>query len=371
MHELMTRAAVRVSRLRRSFVLMLSSAALLSNACRSGDDTQVYGAPTEAASPLASEGLGSLLLPLVTPDALDYRLRRAVFDVERSGVVVVSLNSEVRPDAEQLTAELPPGSYQVHLGDGWALERLAADGSAEPVLAALISPNPAAFAIRNDRVTTVAFTFTTSAGTVTFGQGALSVRLGVTDPGSLASCDIANQAGCNEGQHCLFADDGGQTYCATPGEQKVGAACSSEQCVYGAQCLGVDPAAPEARTCTELCNPTFPRFGCDCRGLSFGDAFGVCGPPPAGSCDLLDLASCPGGQACQYPGGSFGVCGTPGLLEQGASCFGEECAAGLDCYGDQPEFGFSGTCYRFCDVQNPDCEFCFGVGTGDLGRCFL
>jgi hypothetical protein len=371
MDRMMTRASAWGVGLRWLGMAGLSCLALGIDACRSGDDTLVYGAPTEAANTLQSEGLGSLYLSLVTTDALEYRLRSALFDVERAGVVVVSLNSEADPDALELKAELNPGSYQLRLADGWALERLELDGGADPVRAALISPNPATFTVRNGRVTTVAFTFTTSSGSVTFGQGSVSVRLGVSDPGSLTSCNVVDQSGCNDGQHCLFANDGGQTFCATPGSLKVGAPCSSEQCVLGAQCLSLDPAAPEASSCTELCNPAFPPFGCDCRGLSFGDDVGVCGPPPTGSCDLLASAGCPEGQACQYPGGSFGVCGVPGSLPQGSSCFGEECAAGLDCYGDQPDFGFTGTCYRFCDLQNPDCDFCFDVGTGSVGRCFL
>ena len=122
---------------------------------------------------------------------------------------------------------------------------------------------------------------------------------------------------------------------------------------------------------TRWSRPAEEPFGCDCVGLSISDDIGVCGPPPASACDLLDPASCPEGQACQLPGGSFGVCGTPGNLGEGETCFGEVCAAGLDCFGDDPASGFSGTCYRFCDLTAPSCEFCFDVGTGSLGRCFL
>ena len=39
--------------------------------------------------------------------------------------------------------------------------------------------------------------------------------------------------------------------------------------------------------------------------------------------------------------------------------------------GDDPELGVAGTCYRFCDIQAPSCEFCFEVNTGSVGRCFL
>lgn len=350
--------------------LVFIGSGLLSGAlgCRASDDTLVYGA-LEPAAP--APGVGSLSVPLVTPDSALYRLRQAVFEVERSGAVVLTLDSEANPDADALTGELDPGQYQVRLNPGWALEQLDSEGAASPVRAALISPNPVGFGVRDGRVTTVAFTFTTSAGVVQLGAGGVSVRLGVMDPASLGSCDIVNQAGCADGQHCLIGSPDGKTFCATVGELPLGAACSSEQCVFGAQCLGLDAAAPERTTCTALCNPLSPSFGCDCRGLLLGDDVGVCGPPPPGTCDLLDPASCPAGQACQYPGGSFGVCGTAGRLGEGESCFGEECQAGLDCFGDEPNLGFTGTCYRFCDVQAPSCEFCFEVETGSVGRCFL
>jgi hypothetical protein len=359
-------------RVTTGFFLLLGVPLLVSAGagCGASDDTRVAVALEPAAAPEGA-GTGSLAVPLVTPDAALYRLRRAVFDVERSGVLLLSLDSETNPDADALTAELDPGQYQIRLNDGWSLEQLGAEGSASPVRAALISPNPVSFGVRDGRVTSVAFTFTTSAGLVTFGEGAVSIRLGVADPASLAPCDVANQAGCLDGQHCLLGNADGKTFCATVGQLPVGAPCSSEQCVFGAQCLGTDVAAPELTTCSALCNPLSPSFGCDCRGLGVGDDVGVCGPPPPGSCDLLDPASCPDGQACQFPGGSFGACGTPGSVGEGESCFGEECLAGLDCFGDDPNLGFSGTCYRFCDVAAPDCEFCFEVDTGSVGRCFL
>jgi hypothetical protein len=343
---------------------------LVFNACNSSDQTKL-DVPGGVLAPLEARELGSLYLPLVTPDAVKYRLRDALFEIARGGAVIASLDSDADPDAQALTAELNPGQYQVTLAGGWLLERLETNGSATPVRAALISANPAFFSVRNGRVTNVAFTFTTSSGTVTFGEGSVGVRIGVADSASLTSCDIANQAGCPSGQHCLLANETGQTFCATPGELAVGAACSSEQCAFGSQCLAVDAAAPGVSSCTQLCNPLFPPFGCDCLGLSFADDVGVCGPPPASACDLLDPASCPTGESCQLPGSSFGVCGSPGTLAEGASCFGEVCQAGLDCYGDDAAQGFSGTCYRFCDLQAPACEFCFEVGTGSIGRCFL
>jgi hypothetical protein len=351
-------------RLRLGALLVPCLAPLVVGACEAEPIVKEAG---QEQTDTAAE-MGVLRLPLVTPETGRFRLRNASFQISRGAVPVVTLDSEVDPDAEALTADLSPGQYQIDLADGWALEELAADGTSTPVRAALVSQNPASFSVRNERTTVVAYTFTTASGQVTFGEGAVSVRLGVADPASLSSCDVANQSGCPAGQHCILGSGEGDTFCATPGDLPVGAPCSSEQCVFGSQCLALDGAES---TCTELCNPEFPVFGCDCRGLSVSDDVGVCGPPPAGSCDLLDSSVCGEGLTCQFQGGSFGVCGAPGPLSQGASCFGEECQAGMECFGDDPVVGFTGTCLFFCDLSAPQCEFCFDVGTGNVGRCFF
>jgi hypothetical protein len=340
-----------------------------------GDEAVVVRS-NEAAAPNAGNaaelGLGTLRVPLVTPDSLAFRLRNALFDIETlAGAPLVTLDGEIDPDAEALSTNLVQGFYRIVLHDGWVLERLEEDGTAAPVRAALVSPNPNNFAIRNERVTQVVYIFTTDTGLVLFGEGSAAVGIAFQDPATLASCDIVNQFGCAAGQTCLLADDIGNTFCATPGSLPAGSACTSEQCVLGAQCLAIDPARPLESECTLLCNPVLPPFGCDCQSLRFDEAVGVCGPPPSGTCDLLTQTGCAPEQACQFPGGSFGVCGAPGDVEAGGSCFGEECVAGLDCFGDDPAFGFSGTCVAFCDLAAPSCDFCVDVGTSDLGRCFL
>jgi hypothetical protein len=330
---------------------------------------QLLGAcATDSDSQGSSEETGSLLLPLVTTNPGTYRLRDAVFEISRASTSVLTLDSEADPDVDALTADLNPGRYTIDLADGWTLEELLADGSTETVRAALVSQNPATFAVRNERATTVAYTFTTTSGDVTFGEGTVNVRLNVADQGSLGSCDIRTQAGCAGAQQCILANADGDTICATPGDLPVGSPCSSEQCVPFAQCLSVGSAEP---VCTQLCDPENPPFGCDCQGLSFADDVGVCGPPPAGACDPLDQTTCEDGLACQLPGGSFGVCGEPGSFGEGEGCFEETCQAGMDCFGDDPMQGQSGTCMRFCDLRAPECEFCFDVGTGHIGRCFL
>lgn len=221
---------------------------------------------------------GSVRLPLVTPTRDQFRLRGASFDIERPGFEL-TLDSDSDPDATALTAALDTGSYQITLRDGWSLERLGDAGG--PVAAALLTENPLSFDIQNGRVTELLYRFATESGIVTFGSGELSISVDVTDSAPSASCSLVGAFGCAEGQTCLFSGEQGQTFCAVPGALRVGEACSSDQCVAGAQCLALDPANPGARTCTRFCAPSVQSPGCDCRALAFDDDVGVCVPRAA------------------------------------------------------------------------------------------
>jgi hypothetical protein len=86
------------------------------------------------------EASGSLSLALVTPARPTFRLRTALFDVETLvGGLLDTLSSDASPEATALELELPRGTYQVELRDGWAIERI--DGDASSLLpAALLTP---------------------------------------------------------------------------------------------------------------------------------------------------------------------------------------------------------------------------------------
>jgi hypothetical protein len=211
------------------------------------------------------EGSGSLSLALVTPARPSFRLRTALFDVETLvGGLLDTLSSEASPEATALELELPRGIYQVELRDGWAIERIDGDASSL-VPAALLTPNPTTFEIVPERSTEVLYRFATSDGELEFGHGRVSVTFDVTATTSLSPCNPLY--GCSSGQTCLVADSSGRSFCAQPGHLPVGAACQSEQCVSGAQCLGLDGQHPDDRTCMKFCNVRAPEFGCNCLAL--------------------------------------------------------------------------------------------------------
>jgi hypothetical protein len=339
---------------------------------------------TQSGDPLGEidgQQAGRLRLPLVTAAGETFRLRAASFTIRSaSSTTVATLDSESEPGATELSVELSPGAYDVALGAGWFLERLSDDGSVSGVNAALLTPNPTRLDVRDSEVTELVYTFSTTDGVITLGSGAVSISVDVVRPEALAACNLASDyygSGCPSGQTCLMADEGGPTFCATPGPLPVGAPCESQQCVAGAQCLAPEEGAP--RMCTRFCNPQALTFGCNCAALSFdAERSGICIAPPPEACDLLTQSGCPDGESCRYVGGNFGSCGVPGALGRGEPCVGEVCAAGLDCYGDDPESQAEGRCLAICNLDDPSCMLpegawyssCNDVSTGRAGRCF-
>lgn len=313
------------------------------------------------------ESVGMLRLPLVTPTQSSYRLHTATFVIKSiSGTTIATLDSDTDPDAQALTVDLSPSSYTVLLQDGWELDSVAADGTETPIQAALISVNPQSFNIKSATDTDLTFIFTTANGVVNIGNGTANVTVDVTSNVGLTACNVAGgyYNNCPSGQTCLLADATGRGFCGSAGKLPVGSLCSSEQCVVGSQCLKSDPSNPSQGICTKFCDTTATTFGCNCVSLGFANSnAGVCGPLPQGSCDMLAQTGCAAGEACQYTGGSFGTCGTPGTTPTGSSCSSETCVAGATCY--------NGICMKFCDttVNTPGC-YCYGAGTGTVGRCY-
>jgi hypothetical protein len=352
-------------------VFVATGTAALCGACSSRGDGEERGALERRA-----EAAGTLRLPLVTRSNAAFRLRNAVFEVSNVAGTMVVLDSEADPDAEKLEVELDQGEYAISLLSGWSLERIESDGGATAVHAALLTPNPSTFSIRHERVTALTYAFATESAEVSFGEGSARIVVDVSAGAPASGCDVRSASGCSSGQTCLLDVATGETYCATPGTLPVGSPCSSEQCVQGAQCMD---AGDGQALCRRFCDPSSSLFGCSCRSLSVSEGVGVCEDDPVGACDLFTQTGCAEGEACQYQGGTSGTCGIPGGGAVGASCLGETCLPGLECHGDEPELGFTGTCARFCDTRVGGCgyvsspwysyTYCHDTGRANLGLC--
>jgi hypothetical protein len=243
--------------------------------------TVMFGACSDdKAAPETGEmnSTGTVSLALVSGVDGEYRLRHARFEFTADfASISETLDSEIDPDATTLSLALAQGSYSVDLLNGWALERL--EGSEfVPIRAALLTPNPRTVRVRHGRVSPLTYTFTTDGGEVTFGEGSVSVEVGVVDPTLLEPCDLLDPGSCPDGQTCLMADADGNTFCADAGSTAAGDACDGQQCVSGAQCLNLDPEDPDAASCARFCDPSAPPFDCECRSLSFSEEVGVCVP---------------------------------------------------------------------------------------------
>jgi hypothetical protein len=352
--------------------LIATGITALCGACSNSGDGRAQEALEQHA-----ESPGTLRLPIVTPSGAAFRLRNAVFEVSDAAGTIVTLDSEADPDAEKLEAELDQGEYSISLLADWSLERLESDGSATAVHAALLTANPSTFSIQHQRVTALTYAFATATAEVSFGEGSARIVVDVSEGAPGSGCDVRSSSGCSSEQTCLLDLENGDTYCASPGVLPAGTPCSSEQCVAGAQCLDVGDGQT---ACRRFCDPSSPTFGCSCRALSIGENVGVCGDDVAGACDLFTQSGCAEGEACQYQGGTSGTCGVPGSGAVGSSCLGETCSPGLECYGDEPEFGITGTCAQFCDTRVVGCgyyvswpwhsyTYCRDTGRANLGLC--
>ena len=113
---------------------------------------------------------GTLSANLVgsSPSGAIYRLRDAIITVQ--GPATMVFNSETDLDLTSLSANVGVGDYAAVLQDGWRLERV--DGSiTTPVVATLISDNPAFFTVVTRTRTSVPLRFRVEAEDVDMTQG--------------------------------------------------------------------------------------------------------------------------------------------------------------------------------------------------------
>ena len=241
-----------------------------STACSSGAGS--------SASTEAEQSVGSVHLALETRSASPFRLRGAAFEIkDHLGVSRLTLDGDA--SAEELTAELPQGSYTISLADGWSLQQASDTGDFAEVQAALVTANPREFSVKHGLVTELSYAFATDAGLITLGRGSVSVGVAVVDPAALSACQVLESGSCPSGRTCLLAGETGAAFCAQPGALPVGAACSAEQCVAGAQCLRT--AGEATGVCKRFCDPSAGQPFCDCQSLSFDATIGVCAETPA------------------------------------------------------------------------------------------
>lgn len=137
---------------------------------------------TACTGPLPGPATGTITLDLVgtAPSGRSYRLRDATITVQGPGPVQV-WNTEDTPDRTSLSADVVIGDYTALLADGWRLERI--DGaSAIPVVAELLSDNPARFTVFEHERTGVPLRFRVQGDDVDMTQG-YDITVAVEEPG--------------------------------------------------------------------------------------------------------------------------------------------------------------------------------------------
>lgn len=115
--------------------------------------------------------LGSMTIHLVgqAPSGTVYRLRHAAISVT-GGPTTRIWNTEDDLERTSLSDDVAVGNYVVSVAPGWSLERL--DGSSvTPVIAQLISDNPASFTVAPHQRTTVPLRFHVDGEDIDLAQG--------------------------------------------------------------------------------------------------------------------------------------------------------------------------------------------------------
>jgi hypothetical protein len=207
-------------------------------ACSSGSSEPPHAADRTA---------GSISMPLVSQGDVSYRLRNARFAI--TGAATVNLDSESDPNASDISATLPAGSYSVNLASGWALEKLQ-DVSYVPVQATLLSANPQVFEIIGGSRTNLGYRFSTDGVMVTIGRGSLDISIEVV-PVDAGPCDLLTPVACASESACYQGAAGPE--CDPIGTGLVGADCDAvNSCVPGAFCFAGVAGNPK-RFCFQLC----------------------------------------------------------------------------------------------------------------------
>lgn len=125
--------------------------------------------------------VGTVALNLVgqAPSGAMYRLRHAVITVTGEGTTRIWNTDDTALDQTSLSDNVAIGDYSASVAPGWSLERLEG-GTATPVAAALVSKNPASFAVSVHQRTVVSLRFRLATEQLDMGQG-YGIVLGVAE----------------------------------------------------------------------------------------------------------------------------------------------------------------------------------------------
>lgn len=296
---------------------------------------------------------GTLSLPLVTtsPGGIVYRLT-ASFQVTGTGVDQLI---DASATTTAVSVDLPVGTYQLTLLDGWSISEQTTGGSV-PVAAVLGNANPITFSVTNQAVTDVVWQFLVGDDVIEFGQGRASISFQVNDgtvPPGLCSADAAacaTDADCVQAPitgHCVLRDDAAGAGCVYDTRLDTGTTLTCEGLTFG-HCASAGDC-PTGLTCG--------YYGSNWCGGTTAD--GICSLSWAQSCTTDAECTLTRPNICQ-------ICGD-GVLQlaatdctDGRDCQNEECDDGNTVDGD----GCSASCkYEGSCVTSWGWDTGFGCGT--------
>ena len=231
-----------------SILTMALAGVVVAAACSSDHKTQ----PPQASNEQLESGSLKLALTARGESGALYRLRDAFFQVnDPNFTFFTQLSTENDPTASTLETTVPVGDFTITLFQGFALEKVNADGSTARVTSSLLSPATQSFHISSNQETNVSYRFETNGEVIEFGQGRLIVDLEVTEragqsrrtvietnPSALASVSLratldaaVTQGGVaapgvngNEVYHALI-----DSYNAAPGRKSTLRHCDGQQ----------------------------------------------------------------------------------------------------------------------------------------------
>jgi hypothetical protein len=153
------------------------------------------------------------------------------------------------------------------------LQKLAADGTFQPVRATLRSNPYATVSVLNGTTSTLSYEFETDGVIVTVGQGDLDV---VIDVDEIPAACTPLESSCGDGLWCPPPElTGAPLACRTAGSVAIAGACNdTSHCVANAACFDLGSGS----VCVELCGALDAGLPCASGGVcqAAGNSYGIC-----------------------------------------------------------------------------------------------